>query len=503
MTSCETCGDRLSGPAALCGRCDVPPAEEHPIGDLEETQVYTLEQLEAIRSGDGPVENAAPPVLQPIEPETVDAPAARADGPLNIALRPTFDLHSAPGGTSPAVNLLLEIEPSGGSLVDPESGPVAHVVLALDLSASMNETDKYPVLCRAIERMIDDLQASLDGDVLVSVVTFAKGAEVLFRDCLASELVARDVLAAIDASPLRFTRYTDLAGALNRAGRIAYDSHRANRRLPIRVYALTDGRPQDMERAEETMKLLRRLPADVHGLAFGRDADVAALQSLISGGRGGTVKTVRPDTLSECFGRIAEVAQRVVAKRAILDVELSPGTAGGTAYRFRPGRHSYGEQAFRNGRWFSQDLGVLESGRRYSLLFEVRLPPTLQDESEIGRVTLRVPGEGGADVYECLLSIARHEGVYTPTPDSRVAEAHDILVAMDSDDPHATLKALHARRRLYVDERRDPHLIALLDRAIEEVEQSGSLSAMSSAERAALRSHTQSVLPEAAVPVQG
>ena len=44
------------------------------------------------------------------------------------------------------------------------------------------------------------------------------------------------------------------------------------------------------------------------------------------------------------------------------------------AYRFRPARHRYGDDAFEGGKKFVRDLGTLESGRTYSLLFQVRLP---------------------------------------------------------------------------------------------------------------------------------
>ena len=445
-----------------------------------------------------PVDEATPveqPTVQPIAADI--APAVDANihsGPTNIKITPRYELHSAPAEGSPVVHVLLDIEPSGAPLVTGIDGPLAHVIIALDLSASMNDPRKYPVLTRAIEKMLGDLHKSHGGDVLVSLIVFAYGAEILLRARPASKLDAREVLDLIDRSPLRFSRYTDIVGALTRAGRIALDSHRAMPRVPIRIYVLTDGRPQDIEGARRKMGQIRKIPVDVHGLGFGDDADLDVLQDLISGGRGGTVKHVRSETLSSAFEQIAKVAKRVVAKRALLDVELKGGAVGGASYRFRPARHAYGKRAFENGQHFHTDLGTLESGRRYSLLFQLRLPPTQGDETEIGRVTLRIPGEGGPVTFEHLLFIARHAGSEMPAPDDIVLEARHVVEAVGASDPKAQLKALHARRRLYVEERRDEYIIELIDRAIAQMETKGSLDALSNGERAALQSHTQSIV---------
>ncbi len=512
MRKCLHCGGKLSTRESLCPECDLVPGIEHELVDLETTDDYEAEDLvghvdevtEAISErwneflvGDARGESSSQecavddlPVLMPIARSN-----ARGEG-LSVKLTPHFDVHSAPADSLPVVHLLFDVEPSGPALVAPADGAVAHVILALDLSGSMNHADKYPVLRRALERMLDDLQASLDGDVLLSIVVFAYGSETLLRDRPASTLDVREVLKLIDESSLLFSRYTDLSGALSRAGRIAFDSHKANPRLPIRIYALTDGRPQDMQRAKEAIQRIERLPVDVHGLAFGADADVQALQEVIGGVGGGTVQSVRSEMLADAFGHIAALARRVVAKRALLDVQLAPGVVGGRAYRYRPGRFAFGRTAFENGRLFARDLGTLEAGRKYSLFFELRLPSTAEDATELGRITLRVPGEGGARTFESLLSIPRHKGVYTPTPHPTVMEARAVLDAMDSDDSQTLLRSLTARRRIYVEERRDPYLVALLDRAIHELEATGSLDALSKSERAALLSHTQSVATE-------
>src|SRR5207247_7365076 len=127
---------------------------------------------------------------------------------------------SAPAGADPAVDLLVTMTPLGPPLLDPTQGPVAHVVLALDLSASMNVADKYPVLTHALAEMLEDLRKPEAAPILLSVVVFAYGAETLFYAINAKDLAPRKLLDALDKSALRFTRYTDVVGALRRAGRI-------------------------------------------------------------------------------------------------------------------------------------------------------------------------------------------------------------------------------------------------------------------------------------------
>jgi uncharacterized protein YegL len=425
-------------------------------------------------------QQAAPEVVQPIGQESG----------LKVEMDAKFEILSAPADAEPVVHLLLTLLPEGPPIIDPMTGPTAHVILALDLSASMNHPDKYPVLTEALSNMLYSLKSQNSGDVLVSVVVYAYGASTIVRRASAKSLDPRALLTDIDRSPLRFGRYTDVVGALKRAGGLAQKSLADNRAMPVRIYLLTDGRPQDMDGARAVLATIAKMPIDVDGLAFGADADVKALQELVSGGRGGTVKHVRAETLSDAFGRIAETSQRVVSNRALFDLELRPGVVGGEASRFRPARHRYGDSAFAGGTKFSVDLGTLESGRPYTLLFELRLPRAKAGtETEVGRATLRVPGYGGARIFERHLGLPRHDGTET-IADPEVVAAREVVAALAGDDPEAMLRALRVRRRIYEDERRDTHVLGVIDKAISELQERGSLAALSAAEHAALLSHT-------------
>ncbi len=498
MSKCLECGAAVAAEDGFCVVCEFVPGDDDdqflegnaPPATAQETASLLVPIAGA--PGKAPADQLD--AMAPGNDVSVLPPTAAADErcEVDIAVTSTFDHWTAPADASPTVHALLELDPSGPALRASDGEVLSHVILALDVSASMNHPDKYPVLTNALERMLTELRYAPGGEVLISIVLFAYGSEVMIRDARASELDPREVVRMIDASQLRFTRYTDFAGAMSRAGRIAFDAHSTDRRLPIRIYALTDGRPQDIARASTVMQRVERLPVDVHGLAFGADADVVALKSLIAGKRGGTVKHVRPDNLESAFSRIAAVATDVVAKRCLVDVQLAPGVAGGSVYRFRPGRYAYGDDAYGLDRDFRTDLGILEAGRKYSLLLEFVLPPTVQKQFSVGTVTMRIPGEGGPRSFEHLMVVLRHPGSSLATADPMVTEAVDIVTADRTGDPAATLRALRARKRLYEEERRDPALVELVTRAIAELEEQGSLDAMSKADRAALVAHTHS-----------
>ena len=77
--------------------------------------------------------------------------------------------------------------------------------------------------------------------------------------------------------------------------------------------------------------------------------------------------------------------------------------------------------------------------------------------------------------------------------DPIVAEARSIVEAIDSTGAETLLQGLRARRKIYLEERRDPYLLQVLDKAIAELESSGDLDGLTNEERAALEAHTITV----------
>jgi uncharacterized protein YegL len=483
MPICPVCRTERKpgrGPCPVCGIAPPPDAAtlSAETTSLESEDATTDDYVSLLEFEETQAAVASRPALVPAAPTEV-----------TVDVHPRLELPSVPAASDPMLHVLVDLTPHGASFLDPDTGPIAHVILLLDVSASMNHPEKYPVLTEALSGMLAELASPSSPDVLLSVVLFAYGAKTLFRDVSAKSLKPREVLAQIDASPLRFGRYTDIAGALKRAGRIAVDQLHAQKAMPTRIYILTDGKPQDLERTRDIVGKISRMPVDLEALAFGNDADVGLLQELVAGGRGGTVKQVRPDTLSDAFERIAEVATRIVSNRSIVEFELAPGIVANAAFRYRPGRHAFGEQAFVDGK-FRTDLGNLEAGRTYSMLFEVRLPEASSDQTTIGTFSVRLRGVDVPRVFTQKIVIARTEEELTVAADPEVVAARDVLAALAGSDIPTQLRALRVRRKLYDAERRDPHVIAVIDKAIAALESEGSLAALSAAECATLRSHT-------------
>ncbi len=141
-----------------------------------EHTVEPLPQVEPLSLAGEDDGSEAPTASQPVDIAALDAlEPLTDDGELRVRMEPRYEWGSAPADSDPVMSVLLTMTPEGAPLVAGD-GPAAHVILCVDLSASMNHPDKYPVLTQALEGMIDDLRAPGGRDVLLSLVAFAKGA---------------------------------------------------------------------------------------------------------------------------------------------------------------------------------------------------------------------------------------------------------------------------------------------------------------------------------------
>jgi uncharacterized protein YegL len=472
MADCSHCGYSGVVETEQCPYCGEPLAKEAI------SEVVLLDE-----ANDGP----SGTVTYDLGPAPLALPDTHAD--LQVSVR--YEYSAVPADDPPVTGLLVGIEAFGEPLAMQDRGPLAHVVLALDVSASMDRPDKFPVLRSAVCRMLDDLREEGAANVLLSVVIFSRRAAILLRDTPARDVRMEDLFRLIGESPLCFGDYTDIAGALSHAGRIAYDQRKASPSIPIRLYLLTDGKPQDLPRARAMATRVGKVTADLHGLAFGSDADVVCLQELFAGKRGGTVKSVREDTIEVAFERVATVARKVVATRCLVEMDLAPGVVGGDAFRYRPARVKFPAPAFEEGKRFRADLGTIETDRSYQLLFELRPPEDDANVTQLGRFSVRIPGLGDAISESVELSIPRlPKGSLPGDVDSAVRTARDILTALTDGDPQRALRALRLRLAIYERERRDPDLLALIQRAIDLLESEGSLESLTAAEHATLLAHT-------------
>ena len=77
--------------------------------------------------------------------------------------------------------------------------------------------------------------------------------------------------------------------------------------------------------------------------------------------------------LIRCYVAIIRRCRKCAGKTS-RSGRIADERTGGDAFRYRPGRMRYPKLAFRDGKVFSADLGVIEKGRTYQLLFEMRPP---------------------------------------------------------------------------------------------------------------------------------
>jgi hypothetical protein len=234
-----------------------------------------------------------------------------------------------------------------------------------------------------------------------------------------------------------------------------------------RVYVLTDGELHDAPLCSEVLSDFRPARIEVHTYGFGTEFDPAGLKGLLSDQLGGSVKPIcNKQDIVGTFGHVADVNRRLVATDAVLVLEFDRNVTCGDAWSFRPQERYLGPIQCRR---LVRELGGLESGRTYSLLLEVRLPHDDRPSTPIVRATLNwFEGESPAQYRTFVRAPRQVPGRNKPTPSNpRVARTLAILEALrhKAEGP-AQLNSLRARREQAVLERRDPELLAAMEKQI-------------------------------------
>jgi hypothetical protein len=238
-----------------------------------------------------------------------------------------------------------------------------------------------------------------------------------------------------------------------------------------RVYVLTDGELGD---AAACASLLRSFPEariEVHAYGFGAHFNASSLKELLREQLGGSVKPIcNEQDIFGIFAHLAELNQRVVARDARLSVRFSEEVDCGDAFSFRPQERYLGRV---EGRSLSRELGRLESGRSYALLFEVRLPPGEGRGTTIGEVTLSFTRGAAPESLRADIVAPRHEGgpeeLSSEDPEVRDAAAI-VAVLARAGDKDAEQRAVRAKLELAQREKRDPGLLEALQKQLDILE---------------------------------
>ena len=383
---------------------------------------------------------------------------------VHARLTPIFDQSAYPRSEDPIAFFLLEARVQGAAQ-EVARAQAADLCLVLDVSGSMDCADRYPLLRRALEELVQRLSP----DDRVSVVLFSVAAQAVQGLVRADDLQANlpGLLLSMDSSPLLFGGGTHLGPGLSAALELLAVDDEPDRAQ--RIYVLTDGELHDTDRCQGLLPTCRARGVEVNIYGFGSGFHSRSLRQLVSDQLGGSVKPICAEQdIVPVFGHIAEVSRRLVALEGVLEIELDPLVDCGDAWTFRPQERYLGRIQQRR---VVRELGALEAGRTYAMLLEVRLPPCEEASTLVGRATLRwkqggVPGSFSAEL--CAPRCGVHEP-WVPRPE--VARAHTVLDALRREgDRGAELAALRARRELALLEQRDPGLIRSLDRTIDLME---------------------------------
>ncbi len=378
-----------------------------------------------------------------------------------VTLITSWDRTSYPPGEDSLAYCLAKLRLGTDELssaISPKSdGPGVDVALVLDVSGSMDKPNRYPLLCDAVRRLV----IGLGPQDWISVILFTERSETVIPFMPAEEAASDpdQIIQAMNDSGLLFGPRTNLAPGLH----LALEGFRSRAILEgraRRTYVLTDGELHDVPECENVLTGFRPHSIEVHVYGFGDEFNAVALKLLVSDQIGGTVKPiVNEEDITRTFAHVAAVNRRLVGADARLEASFSADVACGDAWLFQPQGRYLG--AIRDRR-LEYVIGGIESGRWYSLLLELRLPP---GPEAVGFVEVSWSAGDERVNRRTEMIPVRTEGASTVVPEVR--RALDILQTLRAaNDSAAKLASYKARRELAVLENRDPELIAALDKLI-------------------------------------
>lgn len=395
-----------------------------------------------------------------VDRQQVEAATAR------MQVTTAFDREAYDRDDDPLVGLLVSVEVMAGAR-PPTTEVSADLCLVLDVSRSMDQPDKYPLLRQALGEFLRRM-APHDR---VALFVFAQRAAAVapLTPGVRAAATADALVAAMDASPQLFGGATHLAPGLQLAHKTLVAAQREAPARVRRIYVLTDGDLHDTPACVTELRQVADAGIEVHAYGFGNGFDGAALRQLLGDQRGGSVKPICHERdVIETFAHIAAVNQRLIGVEGRLVLDISPEVDVGDGWLFRPQERYLGRVAQRR---LVRELGGIETGRVYSALVELRLPPAeAQHVTGVGRVTLEMKQGDTPITLSASLRARRQAGGHGAVNDE-VATAQAVLEPLRSyDDREATLRATHARLRLAIAEGRDPGLIEALRKKIDVLE---------------------------------
>lgn len=369
----------------------------------------------------------------------------------DFLVRATWDQSAYSPDLDPAAWMQLEIEPA---LRTQGQKIPADLVLVVDVSSSMNRSDKYPLVRHGLKQLFENLS----NEDRLSLVIFSHLSEVILP--LSGQTDFVDGLQKIDRSKLLFGKSTQMAPALGLAlDQLELDGRKGAVR---RVYALSDGELHDFEACQNLAPQLAQAGVEFHIYGFGNGFNVEQIATLSRCVPGGTCKPlVDTEKVVATFRSLGNRAANIAARNLQITVRFAHDVVAGDAFRFRP--HAAWLGAITEGST-SDLVHSVEIGRSYSYLLEMRLPPQPIGPQKIASVTLTYETGGAEHMQREVVNVHRDSGGRV---NSEVRRACDLCLGKREQDPASKLAAARARLELAREEHRDTGLIAALERQIE------------------------------------
>ncbi len=141
---------------------------------------------------------------------------------------------------------------------------------------------------------------------------------------------------------------------------------------------------------------------------------------------------------------------------------FAPGVVCGDVFQYEPAEKLLGPI---DRTPIELDLDGPEGERDHSFLFEVRLPPVSESgRTRLGSLSLLYPPGPRRPIHRRAFELVVKRTSKRGAADPEVAQTRDILVGLRDDNPAALIARCDARLTLYRHERRDPQLIAAIER---------------------------------------
>ncbi|MCB1417939.1 MAG: VWA domain-containing protein [Notoacmeibacter sp.] len=246
--------------------------------------------------------------------------------------------------------------------VQPETRPQANLVFLVDVSGSMNDPDKLPLLKTSFRLLLD----KLDANDTVSIVTYAGQAGVALKPTKASDKSA--ILAAIDA--LGAGGSTAGAAGINTAYQLAEENFVKGG--VNRVMLATDGDFNVGQTSDDDLKTMieakREKGIFLSVFGFGRGNYNDQLMQVLAQNGNGTAAYI--DTLGEAQKTLVQEATSTlftIAKDVKIQVEFNPATVSEyrlVGYETRAlAREDFNDD--------KKDAGDIGSGHSVTAIYEI------------------------------------------------------------------------------------------------------------------------------------